>query len=280
MKKRALGKGLEALFTNDYHEDRHDDLPLNRIEPNPGQPRKSFDNEQLSTLAESIKRHGVLQPIVVTKREDGLYTIVAGERRWRAARIAGLKSIPAVIKEFSEPESFELALVENLQREDLNPIDEARGYKQLIELFSLTQDEVSERVGKSRPAVANSLRLLNLPWEICDMLSAGLLSGGHARALLSIDNPNKQVELAKKIVSLGLNVRQAEAEAKAAMNPPKKVAQRQKSAHGHFAEFESRLSEILSTKVRIGGGNKKGKIEIEYYDEEQLGRLLSYLIRP
>ena len=220
MAKKGLGKGLGALFENDNQKvfetpvteipsDSVVILKISKVEPNKEQPRKVFDEEKLEILSESIKIHGVIQPIIVKEAKGGYYQIIAGERRWRASRMAGLKEIPAIIRTYDEMTSMEVALIENLQREDLNPIEEALGYKSLLDEFSLTQENVSQRVGKSRSAVANSLRLLTLNEEIQNMLSEGLISGGHARAILSVPQ-EMQTEFANQIIKAGLSVRQAE----------------------------------------------------------------------
>ena len=228
MAKKGLGKGLESLFENDsipaLSEDTEKqettEIKLSMIEPNPNQPRNYFDPDALETLAESIAEHGLIQPITITPQKNGRYMIVAGERRWRAAKKAGLTSIPALIKELTDEEIAKIALIENLQREDLNPIEEALGYKSLIDDYSLTQEAVSKIIGKSRSAVANSLRLLVLDDEIQKLLVDGSLTGGHARALLSVENENERNLFAKRIIEEGLNVRQAETLAKQ-LNKPK-----------------------------------------------------------
>ena len=290
MAKKGLGKGLGALFETDVQNvfETSDEkissdnivmLKISKVEPNKEQPRKVFDEEKLEILSESIKIHGVIQPIIVKEAKGGYYQIIAGERRWRASRMAGLKEIPAIIRTYDEMTTMEVALIENLQREDLNPIEEALGYKALLDEFSLTQENVSQRVGKSRSAVANSLRLLSLSAEIQDMLSQGLISGGHARAILSIPE-EKQSEFANQIISAGLSVRQAEKIAKSLNEQPKPEKEEQKkdiAIEMQIKEIQSRLSSSLGTKVKITDGNKKGKIEIEYYGREDFERLLNLL---
>ena len=295
MAKRGLGKGIGALFGAETDEtgiverdislingtlgENVSVLKLSRIEPNKEQPRKDFDEEKLNVLAESIKKHGVIQPIIVKDMNNGYYQIVAGERRWRASRIAGLKEIPAIIRSYDELAGMQVALIENIQRENLNPIEEALSYKSLLDDFSLTQEQVSEQVGKSRSAVANSIRLLSLPQEVCDMLSNGVLSSGHARAILAVDNEEGRLFLAQQIVENELSVRQAEQLAKT-LNSTKKEKYTPATASQfdiQLDEIQKRMSDILGTKVKISNGLKKGKIEIEYYSQKDLERLLKIL---
>ncbi len=296
MAKRGLGKGIGALFgseTDDIgtverdinliNEDKsHENvviLKLSQVEPNKEQPRKSFDEEKLSALADSIKKHGVIQPIIVKDMNNGYYRIVAGERRWRASRMAGLKELPAIIRSYDELTTMQVALIENLQREDLNPIEEAMCYKSLLEDFSLTQEQVSEQVGKSRSAVANSIRLLSLPDEVQKMLEKGLLSGGHARAVLAVNDDSDKLLLAQKIVENSLSVRQAEQLVKTLNAPKKEEEPTKKSTQFEIQinEIQKRMAEVLGTKVKILNGAKKGKIEIEYYSPNDLERLLKIL---
>ncbi len=290
MAKKGLGKGLGALFETDAQNvfetpeekpssDNVFMLKISKVEPNKEQPRKVFDEEKLEILSESIKIHGVIQPIIVKEAKGGYYQIIAGERRWRASRMAGLKEIPAIIRTYNEMTTMEVALIENLQREDLNPIEEALGYKALLDEFSLTQENVSQRVGKSRSAVANSLRLLSLSEEIQDMLSQGLISSGHARAILSV-HEEKQSEFANQIISADLSVRQAEKIAKSLNDEPnyeKENPKKDIAIEMQIKEIQNRLSSSLGTKVKITDGNKKGKIEIEYYGREDFERLLNLL---
>lgn len=245
------------------------------IEPNSAQPRKTFDMEKLEALSDSIKEHGVVQPILVTPTSVGTYKIVAGERRWRASKLAGIKEMPCIIREFDNKEVMELALVENLQREDLNPIEEAEGYKQLMDTFNLTQEEIGIRVGKSRSAVANSLRLNNLCDEIKKMVIDGRLSQGHARTLIPIESEELQLQLAQRVIKEGLNVRQTEALA-ASIGKNKKPVKKSVSPMTikYYKDVENRLSSRLGTKVKIHEGAKKGKIEIEYYSKDDLERIL------
>lgn len=280
--KRVLGQGLDALFARtDINEEKTSPdekgevriIKTSLVEPRKDQPRKNFDREQLQALANSISEHGIIQPIIVVEGENGYYSIIAGERRWRAAKLAGLTQIPAIVRTYDEMQIAEVALIENLQREDLNPIEEALGYKTLMERFSMTQDKVSERVGKSRSNVANMLRLLSLEDEIKDMLSQNRLSMGHARALLSLPAGIKRVQAAEKIVSEGLNVRQVEALGKELSVPAKKTRTPKESV---YPDVERTLSEKYGTKVRIKG-NRKGKIEIEFYSVADLTRIVDIL---
>ena len=296
MAKRGLGKGIGALFGNDIEEtdivaqDIHQinkndkekvtSLKLAQIEPNKEQPRKNFDEEKLQQLADSIKQHGVIQPIIVKDLNNGYYQIVAGERRWRASRIAGITEIPAIIRTYDELATMQIALIENLQREDLNPIEEALSYKALLDDFALTQEKVSEQVGKSRSAIANTIRLLSLPKQVQKLLEEGAISGGHARAILSVTSEEGKLQLAEKIIENELNVRQAEQLAKAlnAQKPEKEPTQPQTSAFDlQLQGIQKRMSDLLGTKVKILNGAKKGKIEIEYYSANDLERVLKLL---
>lgn len=283
MKKGGLGKrgqGLNALIppNTEKTENAVTTLKISQIEPNPNQPRKAFDAEKLQLLADSIAEHGIVQPIAVRKNENGFYTIVAGERRWRAARIAGISDVPVVIKDYDDETVAEVSLIENLQREDLNPIEEAMGYARLMEEFKLTQDEVSKKVGKSRSAVTNSLRLLNLTPNVKKLLEQLEISAGHARALLGIDDAELQEKTAYQIIEKDLSVRQIENY----VNTYKKqasAAKKEKTVKFNIAkaEIESSLSGILGTKVKISEGKNKGKIEIEFYDNESLNKIVNIL---
>ena len=274
MKKRGLGKGLDAIFAENDMEDRNHSvtLQIRDIEPNRDQPRKEFSEEALQDLAESIAQHGVLQPLLVRPLLDGGYQLVAGERRWRAARIAGLTEVPAVIREMSDHEMAELALVENLQREDLTPLEEAEGYQLLIDTYGMTQEEVAKAVGKSRPAVTNALRLLGLPEEVRDMVSAGILTAGHARTLLAFENEEEIIEAAKQAAERGMTVRDLEAMAKRAAAPKKEKPRSQRSRY--FEEAELALKEQLGRRVTVTGTAKNGVLQIEFYGEEDLQDLL------
>ena len=254
-------------------------LPINQVEPNKNQPRKEFDEESLKELADSITQHGIVQPLVVTK-QDGYYEIIAGERRWRAAKLAGLKEVPVVIKEYTPQEIMEVALIENIQREDLNPVEEAKAYQNLIEEYNLKQEDVAKKVSKNRSTITNALRLLKLPDEILNMLVSGDISGGHARALLSIDDQEKQKKLAARIVKESLSVREVEKLAKedgkkdTKKKQPKKLGQ-----EAIYEDLEEKLTRALGTKVRINRKNaNQGKIEIEYYSMDELDTLTGKLM--
>jgi ParB family chromosome partitioning protein len=277
--KRGLGKGLGALLPGvDTEEDSPiKEIKLTEIEPNKSQPRKNFDEEKLEALAESIKTHGVIQPIIVKKLESGFYQIIAGERRWRAARLAGLKTIPVIIKDYEKKEVLEIALIENLQREDLNPIEESEAYQNLINEFNLTQEEISARVGKSRSAIANALRLLNLPEGIKQLLIEDKISSGHARAILSIDNIELQIQVANKVVNEGLSVRETEKYVKALVSQKSKKNKKDNKLSHVYIDIQNRMSQNLGTKVRIYPGANKSKIEIEYYSDDDLERIMNLL---
>ncbi len=282
MVKKGLGKGLGALFTDENpitieYETGITELNITQVEPNKNQPRKIFDEDKLSALAESIHEHGLIQPIIVTKNNTGTYTIVAGERRWRAAKKAGLSKISAVIKDYSNQTITEIALIENLQREDLNPIEEALGYKALMDEFSLTQEQISHRIGKSRSAIANSLRLLTLEEELQKKVISGEISEGHARAALSLDSAVLREFLINRIIEDGLNVRQAEHLAKELQKEPKpkKEPNRNPLYDIEIDRLQDKLSSKFGTKVKIQHKEKKGKIEIEYYGNDDLERLLN-----
>lgn len=279
---KGLGKGLGALFgdlpPSDSQERPNLNLPVQKIEPNPLQPRKHFDQEELQTLADSISKHGVIQPLTVRALDNGYYQIVAGERRWRAARIAGLDEIPAVIVEADDQTAAELALIENLQRQDLDPIEEAQGYKRLIEEYSMTQEQIAASVGKSRPAVANALRLLSLPEDLLDLLSDGTITPGHARALLSLPDEQRQREAAERIVRNELSVRQTESLCKALLKDPAPEPVQKKGLEvDYIAECEKTLSSSLGRGVRIVSGQKKGRLELEFYGPDDLQKLLELL---
>lgn len=277
LNKRGLGKGLGALIPESEEPDKNSiiEIKITDIEANEMQPRKSFDDETLADLSESIKEHGVVQPIIVRKLGNS-YQIIAGERRWRAARMAGKRTIPAIVKECSNLEVMELALIENLQREDLNSIEEAQAYKSLIEEYNMTQEEISKKIGKSRPAIANSLRLLQLPQEIKNMIEEGKVTQGHARALLAIGSEKKQLEMAEKIINQQLNVRQIEKLVKETKHQ-KKNEKPLNNFQIEINQLEERLKTVLGTKVTIQHKNNKGKIEIEYYSNEDLDRILELL---
>ena len=279
--KRGLGQGLDALFAQTTvpeevptaQSDGVKMIKVSLVEPRRDQPRKNFDREQLQALANSILEHGIIQPIIVVEGENGYYSIIAGERRWRACRLAGLSEIPAIVRTYDELQIAEVALVENLQREDLNPIEEALGYRTLMEKFSMTQDKVSERVGKSRSNIANMLRLLSLEDEIKEMLAQNKLTMGHARALLALPEGSRRVDAAKRIISEGLTVRQVENLGKEEAKPPKKS---DADKIGSYPDVERTLTQKYGTKVKIKGKHK-GKIEIEFYSVKDLTRLVDLL---
>ena len=281
--QKGLGRGLGALL-GDFDQDAAEDsayklLPLHRVEPNPDQPRQDFDEEELAALAESIRVHGVLQPLTVRETGGGYYQIIAGERRWRASRMAGLTDVPAIVIEADDRKAKELALIENLQRQDLNSVEEALGYQSLMNEFGLTQEEAAQRVGKSRPAVANALRLLTLDEKVLDMLRAGALTAGHAKAILMLKSEKKQLEAAQKIANLGLSVRQAELLRK---NMSKEQPEKKEPATfqvDYVRECEKSLSKHLGRGVRIVNGKRKGRFELEFYGQDDLQTLLDALMK-
>ena len=280
--QKGLGRGMGALL-GDFEElpqekSPYQMLPLHKVEPNPDQPRQDFDEEELQSLADSIAIHGVVQPLTVREIRSGYYQIIAGERRWRAARLAGLSEIPAVIVDADDKKTMELALIENLQRQDLNVVEEALGYRTLMDEYGLTQEETAARVGKSRPAVANALRLLGLPKAVLELLRSGQLTAGHARAVLSLKTEKQQVDTATKIVNLGLSVRQAELLCKNLLREP---APKQETffAVDYVAECEKALSKQLGRGVRIVNGKRKGRFELEFYGQEDLQVLLDALMK-
>lgn len=280
---KGLGKGLGALM-GDFAVETTDSkspyqmLPIHKVEPNPGQPRQDFDPEELQALADSIALHGVVQPLTVREVPGGYYQIIAGERRWRAARIAELREIPAVIIEADDRKVMELALIENLQRQDLNPVEEAMGYRSLMEDYGLTQEDAAKQVGKSRPAVANALRLLNLPEKVLEMVRKGELTAGHARAVLSLKTVKMQEQAAQKIAALGLSVRQAELLCKNMAKEPAPVKE-PTLAVDYVAECEKNLSKHLGRGVKIVNGKRKGRFELEFYGQDDLQVLLDALMK-
>ena len=280
---KGLGKGLGALL-GDFTEESQEKtayqlLPIYKVEPNPDQPRQDFDEVELQALADSIAEHGVIQPLTVREMSTGYYQIIAGERRWRAARIANLSEVPAIIVEADDRKVKELALIENLQRQDLNPVEEALGYHSLMEEYGLTQDDAAKRVGKSRPAVANALRLLALPQEILEMLRQGTLTAGHARAVLVLKTEKKQLEAAQKIAALGLSVRQAEMLCKNMSREVPVKNEPETFAVDYVAECEKQLSKQLGRGVKIVNGKRKGKFELEFYGQDDLQVLLDALMK-
>ncbi len=286
MAKKGLGRGLDALIPLEEEKEvavsdgnkEFVKVKLSYVEPNRKQPRKTFDEEELSALSESIKEYGIIQPITVKDEGNGFYSIIAGERRWRAAKMAGLTEVPVRIVEFTPEEELSVALIENLQRSDLNPVEEALGYKKLMEDFGLTQEDVSKKVGKSRSAVANALRLLALSDKIIKLLEEKALTGGHAKAILLVKDEKKREFLAEKIVSEDLSVRMSEKWA-AYINEEKeeKKEKKAKRKSPEVMDLEKSLSEAWGTKILLDEKKKGGKIEIEYYDKEQLETIISYL---
>lgn len=309
--KKGLGRGLGAFFGDDVVEEIEEDakekrkainrektvkttpkkiaseepagseikMKINRIQPNADQPRKDFAEEAIQELAESIKKYGVLQPLLVQKKGD-LYEIIAGERRWRAAKLAGLKEVPVVIREYNAQQTMEIALIENVQREDLNPIEEAMAYQRLMQEFNLKQEEIAERVSKNRTTITNSMRLLKLHPDVQQLLMEGQISSGHARTLLGLENAEQQVELAKKIVAAHLSVREAEKAVKQLSKTakPKKTKEVDQALELAFQEIEERLKSVMGTKVNINRKDKsKGRVEIEYYSEEELERIVELI---
>lgn len=279
---KGLGRGLGALlgdFTEETTEkSAYQLLPIYKVEPNPDQPRQDFDQEALQELADSIVEHGIIQPLTVRQMPNGYYQIIAGERRWRAARIAQLQEVPAVIIEADDKKAMELALIENLQRSDLNPVEEALGYQSLIQEYGLTQDDAARRVGKSRPAVANALRLLGLCPEVLEKLREGKLTAGHARAVLSLKSEKKQQEAAQKIIALGLSVRQAELLCRNMSREPKPETEEPLTID-YVAECEKQLAKHLGRGVKIVNGKRKGRFELEFYGQEDLQVLLDALMK-
>jgi len=287
-KNRGLGRGLDALFADQTSVSEQEPkaaaastndnsvvyLDINEIKPNQNQPRKKFDEEKIAELADSIIAHGIIQPLVVRRNGKG-FEIVAGERRWRAARKAELKAVPCIIREFSDEENMLIAIIENMQREDLNPIEEAEGLDQMIKTYGLTQEQVSRSVSKSRPYITNSLRLLKLPEEIRDLVSEGKLTTGHARALVNVRSKALQWELCRRIVDEGLSVREVEKLVAKEGAQKKQTVHKEKSAD--TVKVESELKDIYGTRISINQKGKKGKIEIEYYSQEELNRLIDML---
>ena len=274
----GLGKGLDVLFAQNTLEDGNATvtLPLDEIIPNREQPRKQFDDDALADLSASIAQHGVLQPLLVRPMPDGTYQLVAGERRWRASRMAGLTEVPVVIRNMDEQESAELALIENLQREDLNPMEEAIGYRTLMENYGMTQEQTAQVVNKSRPAVSNALRLLQLPEAVTELVAAGQLSAGHARTVLAFEGEAAQIAAAKQAVDKGLSVRELEKMAKAAKRTPKAPAA-PKNRDSFYDEVELALRESLGRVVKVVNSSKGGVLQIEFFDNEDLRALANKL---
>lgn len=290
MSNKALGRGLNALL-GIYNEDSYDnitnknsnktdsgvlEIEIEKIFANPNQPRKHFDEEALNELAASIKTHGIVQPIVLNQQPDGKYMIIAGERRWRAAKICGLKTVPAVIKNYTDKQVKEISIIENLQREDLNPIEAARAIKQLMDEYGLTQEAVSERIGKSRSNIANTLRLLTLYPEVINMVEQDKISYGHARCLVVVENPKDQIKFAQMVVSKNLSVRDLEKIIKNYTNPVKKIIIKQEQSL-ELRELINQMQKTFATKVSAIGNDSKGRIYIDYYSRDDLDRIAELL---
>lgn len=293
--KRGLGAGIDSLIPKSREEEKRerakqvikeviketDKIDINKIEPNASQPRKNFNEDSLQELADSIKQHGLIEPLIVQEAEKGFFQIIAGERRWRAAKIAGLKEVPVIVKEYSDREVMEIALIENLQREDLNPIEEAEAFQRLIEEYELKQDEVAERVSKSRAAVTNSLRLLKLDERVRSMIIEDKIKSGHARALLAIENKDEQYEVALKVFDENLSVRETEKLVKKLQNPDIKKPEKKEDEQMKvvYASFEEKLKAAIGTKVNINHKDEdKGKIEIEYFSKDEFERIVEFLL--
>lgn len=280
---KGLGRGLGALLGDEslvQTDGTVSTLPLHKIEPNPDQPRKTFDEEELQALADSIREHGIIQPLAVREIDSGIYQIIAGERRWRAARLAGLSEVPVQVIKADDRTVTELALIENLQRQDLNPIEEAEGYHRLMQEYGLTQEAAAETVGKSRPAVANALRLLALPEELREQVSGGELSAGHARALLSLTSKEDQLKAARKVRDLNLSVRQTETLCKTMAKQAKEEPEKKKVIKvDYVGECEKALTKSLNRKVKIVNGKRKGRFELEFYGQDDLQRLYELLLK-
>ena len=283
-KKFALGKGLSALIPEDVAVESDQDkkgtilISLNEIKNDNNQPRKSFDNDKIAELTESIKTHGIIQPLILRKSDDGFYIIVAGERRWRAAKMAGLKEVPAIVMELSEKDVLEISLIENIQRQDLNPIEEASAYKKLLSEFKLTQEDLSKRIGKSRTAITNTMRLMNLDSRVQQYIIEGIITEGHGRALLGIKDEEIQYELSQKVIDENLSVRELERLVKKIVEGKVKGENSATSElNPYYKEIKNQLQNYFGTKVNISNKNNKGKIEIEYYSEDDLQRILDII---
>ena len=290
--KRGLGKGIDAMISGDDTKMKKvvkevikevDTIDINKIEPNNNQPRKNFNEDKIHELAESIKQHGLIEPLIVQKGKKGFYTIIAGERRWRAAREAGIKEIPVVVKDYSDQQVMEIALIENIQREDLNAIEEAAAYERLIKDFNLKQDEVAERVSKSRVAITNSLRLLKLDPRVREMIIEDKIKSGHARALLAVNDPEEQYRLAVMIFDHSMSVRETEKMVKKYLSdkdkPKKEVKEKDTQTELIYKDFEEKLKTVIGTKVNINHkGKGKGKIEIEYFSPDEFDRIIGMMM--
>ena len=281
-KKLALGKGLSALIPNEsFNTDNNNStlsISINKIKSDKAQPRKSFDSEKIAELTESIKTHGIIQPLILRKIDNDQYIIVAGERRWRAAKIAGLKEVPAIIMDLTESEILEISLIENIQRQDLNPIEEAIAYKKLIDDFKMTHEELSKRIGKSRTSITNTMRLMNLDDRVQQYIIEGVISEGHGRALLGIKDFEIQYELAQQVIDEKLSVRELEKIIRRIIEPNNRNSSSSKQElNPYYKEIKNQLQNYFGTKVNISNKNNKGKIEIEYYSEDDLQRILDII---
>ena len=280
-KKFGLGKGLGALIPEENDKTSEGGkilIPINNIKSNIEQPRKSFDNDKIIELAESIKQHGIIQPLIVSKDKDDFYSIVAGERRWRAAKIVGFKEVPVIVMDLTDKEILEVSLIENIQRQDLNPIEEAIAYKKLLTEFKLTQEELSKRMGKSRTAITNVMRLINLDSRVQQYLIEGVLSEGHGRTLLSLNNEDLQYEIAQKVIDEEMSVRQLESLIKSlTANKKENKKEKVKDLNPYYKDIREKLQDYFGTKVNLTSKKNKGKIEIEYYSEEDLQRILDII---
>lgn len=287
--KKGLGRGLDALFSVFEDNDSYDkitnkpnenggvlEIDIDKIKPNPNQPRKNFDEDALKELASSIKVHGIVQPIVLNKQGNGDFLIIAGERRWRAAKLCGLKTVPAVIKNYTDKQIKEISIIENLQREDLNPVEAARAIKELMEEYGLTQESVAERIGKSRSNIANTLRLLSLYPDVINLVEQGKISSGHARCLVVVEDPKEQIRLAQMIVQKNLSVRDLEKTVKAFTNPTKKVVIKEEQSL-ELKELINQMQKTFATKVSAIGNDNKGRIYIDYYNRDDLDRIAELL---
>lgn len=280
-KKFALGKGLSALIPDEsFNEDNKNStlsISINKIKSDKDQPRKLFDTEKIAELTESIKTHGIIQPLILRKIDNDQYIIVAGERRWRAAKTAGLKEVPAIIMELTEREILEISLIENIQRQDLNPIEEAFAYKKLIDDFKMTHEELSRRIGKSRTSITNTMRLMNLDTRVQQYIIEGVISEGHGRTLLAIKDFEVQYEIAQQVIDERLSVRELEKIIKKMNEPTSRTSSSKQELNPYYKEIKNQLQDYFGTKVNISNKNNKGKIEIEYYSEDDLQRILDII---
>lgn len=280
-KKFALGKGLSALIPDEaFNEDNNNStlsISINKIKSDKDQPRKSFDTEKIAELTESIKTHGIIQPLILRKIDNDQYIIVAGERRWRAAKIAGLKDVPAIVMDLTEREILEISLIENIQRQDLNPIEEALAYKKLIDEFKMTHEELSKRIGKSRTSITNTMRLMGLDNRVQQYIIEGVISEGHGRSLLGVKDFDVQYEVAQQVIDEKLSVRELEKIIRRINEPTSRTSSSKQELNPYYKEIKNQLQNYFGTKVNISTKNNKGKIEIEYYSEDDLQRILDII---